>query len=173
MSRNFVVLSVFVAFVSLTGCAASTQVTPVTAVARIADPAALAESGVELTDQQVEQLLASYDGNGDGWAYVPPFGPRVVVGNAHLVYESQYVVLEGRVVARITGETIRLTDGRVVTIERLAGGSVRCSVGNVDCSWSAPRGAAIDSGRQMTPNGIMLQLPEPAATALRDAVASR
>jgi len=167
MSRNIIALFVIAAFVSLTGCASSTQVATATAVD-------VADTTDDLTDQQVQELLAAHDTDSDGWAYIPPAGPRVIVGNAHLVFSSEEIRIEGRVVeVTYTSETVRLADGRTLRVERLAGGSVQCTVGNTDCGWTAPRGAAIDSGRLVVPGGVILTLPEPAASSLRTALATR
>ncbi|MEA3248979.1 MAG: hypothetical protein U9Q03_01325 [Patescibacteria group bacterium] len=159
---------------AVTGCATTAQVTSVTAADIPTSTPVLVEAEQEITDQQVAELLAEYDDDGDGWAYVPPVGPRVIAGNAHLVVDSEEVEVEGRVVSRaLTGETVRLADGRTVEVERLAGGSVRCSVDDVDCSWAAPEGAAVDAGRQVVPEGLVLTLPEPVASSLRDALVQR
>jgi hypothetical protein len=156
---------------ALTGCAGSTQVTSVTAAtaSAVEAPADTAPTPVE-----VDALLEEYDTDGDGWAWIPPNEPRVVVGNPHHAFSSEEVEVEGSIVRlELTGETVRLADGRIARIERLAGGSVSCTVGQIDCSWDAPENSAVDSGRQVTPSGVVLTLPEPAASRIRTALAAR
>jgi len=142
MSRNIIALFVIAAFVSLTGCASSTQVATATAV-DVADTAPVAPAVTASEVIETEEIA---------------------------IVENDVVVLDGRVIEFGDGVVeVELLDGRRVRVASLENGDIAWHVvgaGVVTGLWSAPLNARVAYGCGVGDEGAALSLPEDAARQL-------
>lgn len=169
------------ALAGITGCATTAQTTTATAAdvveSQTPDTADLAEAGQELSADQVDELLARHDADGDGWAYVPARDVPPALGQGTSVVPNDQVEIAGTVVENSTDAVeVRLADGRRVRVTTLGDGSVAWHVVGVGVStgrWQAPENAMLEYGRGVDSRGVTLSLPAPAVRQLERDLAAR